>query len=169
MCTVSQPEKVVSAMESFISYGVKTLTSRASFPGPEFFVRRRFSDFEWLFEALSRAYPASIIPPLPDKHAIKGVLDRFETEFVKTRMAALEQFLARVSADNILSQAPCYKSFLTLKQYDFNAIKVDLTVTKSSESTVVLARWQQIVGENRQKPKERRPGPADSRATALGR
>jgi len=125
MCTVSQPEKVVSAMESFISYGVKTLTSRASFPGPEFFVRRRFSDFEWLFEALSGAYPASIIPPLPDKHAIKGVMDRFETDFVKTRMAGLEQFLARVSADSLISQAPSYKSFLTLKQYDFNAIKND--------------------------------------------
>ena len=104
---------------------MKTLTSRSAFPGPEFFVKRRFSDFEWLKNQLEMAQPSSIIPPLPDKHTVK-VLDRFETDFVKVRMAALEQFLMRVSCDTILSQATCYKNFLTMKQYDFNAIKVQL-------------------------------------------
>ena len=124
MCSVGTPEKCVSTMESFITYGVKTLTSRASFPGPEFLVRRRFSDFEWLRAKLETAHPASIIPPLPEKHAIKGVLDRFEADFVKTRMSALEQFLARCGVDPVLGHATPLKDFLTLKTYDFNAIKV---------------------------------------------
>ena len=64
------------------------------------------------------------IDSLSDKHTVKGVLDRFETDFVKTRMAALEQFLARVSADPLLSKAPCYKNFLTMKSFDFNSLKV---------------------------------------------
>ena len=59
-----------------------------------------------------------------DKHTVKGVLDRFETDFVRTRMAALEQFLARVSNDPLLSNAPCYKNFLTMKSFDFNSLKV---------------------------------------------
>ena len=62
---------------------------------------------------------------MPKCSTLVKVLDRFETEFVKVRMAALEQFLMRVSSDTILSQATCYKNFLTMKQYDFNAIKVN--------------------------------------------
>lgn len=93
MCTVGEPEKQVQTMESFITYGIKTLTSRADYPGPEFNVRRRYNDFEWLRGKLEIDYPSSIIPPIPEKHVIKGVIDRFEPEFIKTRMSALEQFL----------------------------------------------------------------------------
>ena len=97
MCTVGEPEKQVQTMESFITYGIKTLTSRADYPGPEFNVRRRYNDFEWLRGKLEVDYPSSIIPPIPEKHVIKGVIDRFEPEFIKTRMSALEQFLGHCS------------------------------------------------------------------------
>ena len=97
MCTVGEPEKQVQTMESFITYGIKTLTSRADYPGPEFNVRRRYNDFEWLRGKLEIDYPSSIIPPIPEKHVIKGVIDRFDPEFIKTRMSALEQFLGNCS------------------------------------------------------------------------
>jgi len=130
MCTVGEPEKQVQTMESFITYGIKTLTSRADYPGPEFNVRRRYNDFEWLRGKLEIDYPSSIIPPIPEKHVIKGVIDRFEPEFIKTRMSALEQFLARISQDVQLSRSEHFKNFLTLKSFEFNAQKSEKLISK---------------------------------------
>lgn len=34
----------------------------------EFSVLRRFSDFLWLYEAVSSNNPGVVVPPVPDKH-----------------------------------------------------------------------------------------------------
>lgn len=62
--------------------------------------RRRYSDFEWLRGKLESRFQSSIIPPIPEKHVVKGVLDRFDKEFIQTRLRALEQFLQRLTADS---------------------------------------------------------------------
>ena len=43
MCSVSEPEKIVMTMESYITYGIKTLTSRPDYPAPEFNIRNDFN------------------------------------------------------------------------------------------------------------------------------
>ena len=48
MCSIANPEKTVSTLESYLTYEVKTKTTRPNFPGPDFDVKRRYSDFEWL-------------------------------------------------------------------------------------------------------------------------
>ena len=75
---VSNPEKQVSTLESYISYEIRTKTSRADFPAPEVTARRRYTDFEWLKKKLEELFPGSIVPPLPEKFVIRGVLERFE-------------------------------------------------------------------------------------------
>ena len=82
MCSIANPEKTVSTLESYLTYEVKTKTTRPNFPGPDFDVKRRYSDFEWLKKKLEVQYPSSIIPPLPEKYPIRGVLDRFEVFFL---------------------------------------------------------------------------------------
>lgn len=49
-------------------------------------VRRRFSDFLWLHNALTIEFPACIIPPLPEKHRLQLVKgNRFDPLFIEQR------------------------------------------------------------------------------------
>ena len=48
--------------------------------------RRRFQDFTFLREHLSKDFPAAVVPPLPGKHRLEYVTgDRFATEFIDRR------------------------------------------------------------------------------------
>lgn len=53
-------------------------------------VRRRFQDFAFLREHLAKAFPACIVPPIPDKHRLgsfsgpcSGCIDADLTEYIK--------------------------------------------------------------------------------------
>lgn len=48
--------------------------------------RRRFQDFTFLRENLSKDFPACVVPPLPGKHRLEYVTgDRFSPEFIERR------------------------------------------------------------------------------------
>ena len=64
-----------------------------------------------------------IIPPLPSKQAVKGVLDRFSVEFVTKRCHGLNQFLRRVGRHPKLNRSKALKSFLTLSSTDFTIMR----------------------------------------------
>lgn len=49
--------------ESFTSYQIQSENG---------LVKRRFSEFELLHGHLSRSYPLSVIPPIPEKHSISS-------------------------------------------------------------------------------------------------
>ncbi|CAD6928999.1 unnamed protein product [Tilletia controversa] len=55
-------------------------------------VLRRFTHFAWLARVLSAKYPALVLPPLPSKQ----YAGRFSSEFIETRRADLDLWLARV-------------------------------------------------------------------------
>ena len=114
---VGEPEKHVQAMESFITYKVTTKTTRSSFDSSEFVVRRRYHDFIWLSEMLQVEYPTYIIPPLPAKLIMKGLLDRFNDDFTKTRCRGLNKFLQRVSNHPVLSHSESLGIFLTSENF----------------------------------------------------
>ena len=76
-------------------------TNLPHFKNKQFSARRRFQDFVFLRNHLAKDYPASVVPPIPDKHrmgesfasdlsqadAVVEYLtgDRFSPEFVERR------------------------------------------------------------------------------------
>uniref|UniRef100_A0A8C4ZDW0 Sorting nexin-30 n=1 Tax=Gadus morhua TaxID=8049 RepID=A0A8C4ZDW0_GADMO len=130
--TVDDPKKHVSTMETYITYRVSTKTSRIEFDLPEYNLRRRYQDFDWLRMKLEDSQPTHLIPPLPEKFVMKGVVDRFSEEFVETRMKALDKFLKRVADHPVLSFNPHLNAFLTAK--DLNKRQGLALLTKVGES-----------------------------------
>eukprot|EP00075_Anas_platyrhynchos_P013644 XP_027302897.1 sorting nexin-30 [Anas platyrhynchos] len=60
--TVDDPKKHVCTMETYITYRVTTKTTRAEFDLPEYSVRRRYQDFDWLRNKLEESQPTHLIP-----------------------------------------------------------------------------------------------------------
>ncbi|KAI4871269.1 hypothetical protein NFI96_019796, partial [Prochilodus magdalenae] len=109
--TVDNPESHVTAIETFITYRVLTKTTRSEFDCSEYEVRRRYQDFFWLKSKLEEAHPTLI--PLPEKFVMKGMVERFNNDFIETRRKALDKFLNRIADHPILSCSEDFKMFLT--------------------------------------------------------
>src|SRR3954465_9220529 len=91
-----------------------------SFQKPEFSVRRRFTDFVFLWKQLSKEYPACAVPPLPDKHKMEYVRgDRFGTDFTQRRANSLNRFLPRLTLHPVLRRSAIL--ILFLESSDWNA------------------------------------------------
>ncbi|XP_061732957.1 sorting nexin-30 [Nerophis ophidion] len=135
--TVDDPKKHVSTMETYITYRVSTMTTRMEFHLPDYCVRRRYQDFDWLRMKLEDSQPTHLIPPLPEKFVMKGVVDRFSEEFVETRMKALDKFLKRVADHPVLSFNPHLNAFLSAK--DLNKRQGLALLTKVGESVKHVA------------------------------
>ncbi|XP_013928522.1 PREDICTED: sorting nexin-7-like, partial [Thamnophis sirtalis] len=111
--TVDEPESYITAIETFITYRIVTKTTRGEFDSSEYDVRRRYQDFLWLKGRLEEAHPTLIIPPLPEKFIMKGVVERFNEEFIETRRKALHKFLNRIADHPTLTFNEDFKIFLT--------------------------------------------------------
>lgn len=111
--SVDNPESHVNAIETFIMYRVLTRTTRGDFDSSEMEVRRRYQEFSWLRSRLEESHPTLIIPPLPEKFVMKGMVERFNEDFIETRKRALHRFLQKISVHPILSHSPHLKAFLT--------------------------------------------------------
>ncbi|KAJ3606011.1 hypothetical protein NHX12_028054 [Muraenolepis orangiensis] len=142
--TVDDPKKHVSTMETYITYRVSTKTTRIEFQLPEYSLRRRYQDFDWLRMKLEDSQPTHLIPPLPEKFVMKGVVDRFSEEFVETRMKALDKFLKRVADHPVLSFNPHLNAFLTAK--DLNKRQGLALLTKVGESVKQAAGGYKLRG-----------------------
>lgn len=91
-----------------------------SFAKPITQVRRRFTDFVFLYKTLCKDYPACAVPPLPDKQRMEYVRgDRFGTDFTQRRAFSLQRFLARASLHPMLRRATILHTFL--ESPDWNA------------------------------------------------
>ncbi|XP_054568051.1 sorting nexin-7 [Eptesicus fuscus] len=111
--TVDDPESHVTTIETFITYRVATQTSRGEFDSSEFEVRRRYQDFLWLKGRLEEAHPTLIVPPLPEKFVVKGMVERFNDDFIETRRRALNKFLNRIAEHPTLTFSEDFRVFLT--------------------------------------------------------
>lgn len=114
--TVDHPESHVTAIETFIMYRVMTKTTRGEFDSSEYEVRRRYQDFLWLRSKLEENHPTLIVHPLPEKFVMKGMVERFNDDFIETRRKALDRFLDKTSEHPILSYSPHFKVFLTAQE-----------------------------------------------------
>ncbi|CAG8299656.1 unnamed protein product [Penicillium nalgiovense] len=120
-CRVDSPLKENDGTkDAYISYLVTTHTDFKTFQKPDFTVRRRFTDFYFLYKTLYREYPACAVPPLPDKHKMEYVRgDRFGPEFTTRRAWSLHRFLKRLTLHPVLRRAPLLTIFL--ESPDWNA------------------------------------------------
>ncbi|KAM9325470.1 sorting nexin-7 [Gastrophryne carolinensis] len=121
--TVDEPECHVTAIETFITYRIATKTTRSEFDSSEFEVRRRYQDFIWLKSRLEDAHPTLIIPPLPEKFIVKGMVERFNDDFIETRRKALHKFLNRIADHPTLTFNDDFKIFLTAQTWELTSHK----------------------------------------------
>nr|XP_028588590.1 sorting nexin-7 isoform X1 [Podarcis muralis] len=121
--TVDDPESHITALETFITYRVVTKTMRGEFDSSEYEVRRRYQDFLWLKGRLEEAHPTLIVPPLPEKFIMKGVVERFNEEFIERRKKALHKFLNRIADHPTLTFNEDLKIFLTAQAWELSSHK----------------------------------------------
>lgn len=85
-------------------------------------VRRRYSDFQWLFQRLHAEKPGAIIPIIPHTQAMASA-KRFSEELVEERRGHLERFLRRVQIHPELEGAPSLSAFFSPDAEVFEAAK----------------------------------------------
>lgn len=88
---------------SYISYEVVTESM-------QWFVRRRYSDFEWLRSILVKCFPRILVPPLPGK---KMGSRRFEEDFIQKRMLFLQKFMNRLLENETFKTNEALIAFLS--------------------------------------------------------
>ncbi|XP_051995855.1 sorting nexin-8-like isoform X2 [Xyrauchen texanus] len=82
-------------------------------------VYRRYSDFYVFHELLLQRYAYRVVPALPPKRVLKGVLTSMsEQEFIKGRRRALSRFLNLVARHPFFSEDELVKTFLTFNGSD---------------------------------------------------
>ncbi|KOS21622.1 Sorting nexin-4 [Escovopsis weberi] len=120
-CTVSSPIKENDGTkDAFVSYLITTHSTFPSFQKETTTVRRRFTDFAFLFKQLMRDYPACAVPPVPDKQRMEYVRgDRFGPDFTARRAHSLQRFLVRLSLHPVLRRSTILHHFL--ESPDWNA------------------------------------------------
>eukprot|EP00536_Pseudo-nitzschia_multiseries_P001487 jgi/Psemu1/181185/e_gw1.19.193.1 len=92
--TVSDPRiEDPDTRHSYTSYLVTTKQGNA--------VRRRYSDFRWLYQRLQTEVPGAIIPIIPHTRTIMSS-KKFNLEFIEERRRDLQEFLLAVSVHSEL-------------------------------------------------------------------
>ncbi|CAG9985199.1 unnamed protein product [Clonostachys byssicola] len=133
-CTVTSPIKENDgSKDAFVSYLITTNSTFQSFQKEHTTVRRRFTDFVFLYKQLVRDYPAAAVPPIPDKQRMEYVRgDRFGSDFTSRRANSLQRFLVRLSLHPTLRRAPILHNFL--ESPDWNATMRSRNARGSSSS-----------------------------------
>ncbi|KAG2602123.1 hypothetical protein PVAP13_5KG656400 [Panicum virgatum] len=151
--SVTDPVKMGTGVQAYISYRVITKTNLPEFEGPEKIVIRRYSDFEWLHDRLAEKYKGIFIPPLPEKNAVEKF--RFSKEFIELRRQALDLFVNRIASHPELKQSEVLRVFLQAdeekmdraRSYETGIFKKPadfLQMFKSKVSDVVLGKEKPV-------------------------
>ncbi len=72
-------------------------------------VRRRYSDFQWLYGRLQTELPGAIVPIIPHKMAMGK---KFDPDFVETRRRHLQHFMGLVVSHEEMQRAPSMTPFM---------------------------------------------------------
>lgn len=115
------------------------LTIQSTFPSfqkPVTTVRRRFTDFVYLYKSLAKDYVACAIPPLPDKQRMEYVRgDRFGSDFTSRRAHSLQRFLARLSLHPVLRRSPILHTFLESDEWNATMRSRNTRASSHSEAS----------------------------------
>lgn len=86
-------------------------------------VRRRYSDFQWLFQRLHAEKPGAIVPIIPHTQAMQ-LSKRLSEELIEERRLHLERFLRRMQVHPELEGAPSLAVFFSQDLDAFEAAKI---------------------------------------------
>ncbi len=118
-------------------YTVRTRTTSPHYRRSDFSVLRRFSDFLWLWDALTTNNPGIIVPPMPDKNA----LGRFQEQFIETRRAALQRSLSKIASHPVLQLDPDLRLFLESDNFANEIKHRPKPDAAAAEKQGLLAGW----------------------------
>ena len=115
--TVHSPESVSDSTLGVLpthhtAFSVDTVSTLQSFPQARCNVKRRFSDFTALNDALHHKYAGYFVPPCPGKDLVQGKLMAGK-QFLAKRAQDLEVFVSRccdhpeLQASNVRTLMPC--------------------------------------------------------------
>lgn len=119
--TLSFPEKTPEhsgligffSKKIYISYLIQTEPAKLR-------VRRRYTDFEWFRNTLTKLYQGIYIPPIP----LKALNEASNDNQIEKRMRALERFINALFKDSILQHSKIVYQFLSIeKDSDFAKVK----------------------------------------------
>lgn len=104
-CEVVDPQHTGEGRSKYTTYCVLIPNVSA--------VRRRYNDFQWLYERLHQERPGAIIPIIPHKRVrlLKSEA-KFTTEFVSERRAILEEWINRILVHPELTDAATLTAFM---------------------------------------------------------
>jgi sorting nexin-1/2 len=104
--TVTDPRiEEADTRSSFTSYLVSTQQGNS--------VRRRYSDFQWLYKRLQTEVPGAIVPIIPHTRTIMSS-KKFDLEFIEERRRNLQEFLLEIAKHSDLCRAPSMTPFMLL-------------------------------------------------------
>ncbi|KJE94368.1 hypothetical protein CAOG_05018 [Capsaspora owczarzaki ATCC 30864] len=103
--------------DPFIAYNIisKSKQNVPGFGSSEYYVWRRYSEFELLRNYLYMQYPTVVLPPMPPKRGNAGwtkIVDHFDPEFIEVRRVALQSFLRRAAQHPQLAADETFHAFL---------------------------------------------------------
>lgn len=121
--TVTDPRiEQADTRSSFTSYLVSTKQGNS--------VRRRYSDFQWLYQRLRTEVPGAIVPIIPHTRTLMSA-KKFNLEFIEERRRLLQDFLLDIAQHAELCRAPSMTPFMLLelgKDFDEGKKKVELKI-----------------------------------------
>ncbi len=95
---VTDPQTHGEGSTMYTDYEIVVSTNIPAFKLKASRVRRRYSDFEWLRDALERETTRISMPPLPGK----VFRNRFDPDVIEKRRAGLERFIQIVAGHPVL-------------------------------------------------------------------
>ena len=109
---VSDPQEVGTGVSAYATYAVTGKSSLPGFP-QEINLRRRFADFQWLYEEVLRASLGYIVPPLPEASVFNKFVNKFESAMLAYRTRELQRFVRRLALHPVLRNATQLQAFLS--------------------------------------------------------
>ena len=128
--SIAKPHTVGSMLNKHTEYAISVKTTMENYPQDSLKVNRRYSDFEWLFNRLTRTFPGRVIPPIPEKQS----RNRFDKDFVEGRRLALQKFIDEVTRDPTFAVTYDVQVFLTASSEGMSAAR---SIMQSGDGAVL--------------------------------
>ena len=148
---LSFPEKVEGGLfsKSYVTYLVQTTPFG-------FQVRKRYSEFDWLRNALSIVYVNCVIPPL----CKKNYHGRFNELLISKRTRSIEKFMKGILIHPIMKNSEIFYNFISIdkeaefekKKKEYNRLSSPVILnqikTLTGELKVTVSKEKEIYSEN---------------------